>query len=61
MVLSRVFRRQGAHQVAQKLTTSDLPLHAEMEMDLPVRSLSEKSATGPEREDAHGRFGGCTV
>src|SRR5258708_4102528 len=38
-----ISRRQGAHQVAQKLITRDLPLHAEIGMDLPVRSCSEKS------------------
>src|SRR5882724_2577474 len=38
-----ISRRQGAHQVAQKLITSDLPRQAEIGVDLPVRSCSEKS------------------
>src|SRR6516162_6813158 len=36
-------RRQGAHQVAQKLMTSDLPLQVEIGTEAPARSLSEKS------------------
>src|ERR1700684_2761782 len=42
LLSSGISRRQGAHQVAQKLITSDLPLHAEIWMALPVRSFNEK-------------------
>src|SRR6267154_300923 len=42
---SGISRRQGAHQVAQKLMTNDLPLHDSTEMGLPERSLSEKSGS----------------
>src|ERR1700678_2406852 len=37
-----ISRRQGAHQVAQKFNTSDLPLQAEIGVDLPKLLLSEK-------------------
>src|SRR5215469_5667150 len=38
--------RQGSHQVAQKLTTSGLPLYLAMMSLYPARSMSAGSATG---------------
>src|SRR5580692_439271 len=40
---SGISRRHGAHQVAQKLITNDLPLQALIEVALPSRSWSENS------------------
>src|ERR1700677_19652 len=36
-----ISRRQGAHQVAQKLMTKDLPFQVSIGVDLPSRSPSE--------------------
>src|ERR1700753_2423588 len=45
-VLSRgISRRQGAHQVAQKLITSDLPAQVLTGVGLPFRSFSEKAGS----------------
>src|ERR1700733_741310 len=43
-VLSRgISRRQGAHQVAQKLMMRDLPLQVDIAVDLPERSFKVNS------------------
>src|SRR4030065_456989 len=43
---SGISRRQGGHQVAQKLRTRTLPLYEDKDRELPWRSLSEKSGAG---------------
>src|SRR5271165_2664111 len=40
---SGISRRQGAHQVAQKLITSDFPFHLVIGVGWPARSLSENA------------------
>src|SRR5665213_3132418 len=40
-----ISRRQGAHQVAQKLMTRDWPVKELMEVGLPVRSAREKAGS----------------
>src|ERR1700675_5187581 len=42
LLSSGISRRQGAHQVAQKLITRDFPLHLTIGVGRPSRSLNEK-------------------